>query len=573
MMQRPSAHDFPVTPTHPGIIPTVGAPDVMAGASYFAGYTGKLSYTPGESFAVHVATREPNPCHVDIYRVAGCVGSTFEPKLSFVARSGPVEPFRYSQQWPGHRLAPADSDSLGCGWPAHEAFASIPESWHSGLYLAQFNSDSEPSGSLSPHLGQASVFVVRPSRPQSPCLLQVGVSTWAAYHIWERQSLYGGLGSSGEFVYNLRAYRASFQRPGIGLGPFNQSLWGPGKASYTFKFLEWAEHEDVSLDLCTGIDLDQGTVDLDEYKLLLTVGHDEYWTRRQRDAVEQFVSRGGAAAFFGGNLAYVQVRTSGDANAIYCYRRSEGPWGDYSGRGEPLDPLYRDPVTHPDHDNSDVTVEYATPPVERSSITLTGVWTRAMLPLSNEAPGESNPISAGASWWWEDLGGPSRPAQGFVVSMPAHWSLEGTGLALGEVFGEAQRVVGFECDGLDVEIADGRVTPTARDGAMPDTRVIAYADCRDWAEIDYTDGMPEHVPGRMYTEATIGGVVTLVERTNAAGGVVFTAPTTDWVFALVPTIDYVRYTELSPPANPASRSVQQITRNVIARLSLQRAGS
>ena len=47
---------------------------------------------------------------------------------------------------------------------------------------------------------------------------------------------------------------------------------------------------------------------LDRYKLLVSVGHDEYWTARQRKSVEAFADRGGNCAFFTGNTCFWQVQ-------------------------------------------------------------------------------------------------------------------------------------------------------------------------------------------------------------------------------------------------------------------------
>lgn len=303
---------------------------------------------------------------------------------------------------------------------------------------------------------------------------------------------------------------------------------------------------------------------------MITVGHDEYWTGPQRDAIEGFVSRGGNAAFFGGNLSYWQVRSREDGQVIECYRRGVGtvPAGlPLPGDGEPLDPLYRDPIENPGHDNSSVTVEFHTDPLNRSTTSLTGVSTRNDELRRRRGTDVSELVFAGACWWWEDLGGPERPAVGFTVSEEEHWALEGTGLRAGDVFGASQKVVGFECDGLDVEILDGRPQPTGRDSPPPGVQIVAFADCRHWAEIDYSHKPPRQTPGVRLNDAIIAGTVTIVSWRSEAGGEVFTAPTTDWVFALMPTIDYTRYRSIHPPVNPVSEHVVQITRNVMQRLS------
>lgn len=557
-------------PVHPGFDPrlSIGAPPSNGGRSpYFAGYPAGISATHGDPLDVHVATRQERSCHVDVYRVLGCLDAGFEPALEFVTRAPErIDPLRYAARANNAPLVTGACDSFGCRWPARRALAHLPPDWPSGLYLIQFTAEEEPTGRISDALGQDALVVVRPSRPRCSRLLQVGISTWSAYHLWGPRNLYGGLTSEGIWSHQQRAHRVSFERPGVGLGTFNQSTWGPGKGAYLFKFIEWARTEGLSFDFCTGIDLDAGRIDLHSYRLLVTVGHDEYWTGPQRDAVESFVAGGGNAAFFGGNLSYWQVRAADGGSAVECHKRAGDPFAGVGVSGEPLDPLYRDPERHPEHDNSHITVQFLSEPVNRSTTSLTGVSMRNDEERRRNGEREDELVFAGAAWWWEDLGGPQRPAKGFTVLEPDHWALEGTGLRARDVFGERQRVVGFECDGLDVEPVDWRVRPTGRDGALPGTQIIAFADCRDWAELDHSFRPAVQVRSMRANDGALGGVVTLVSRRNERGGETFTAPTTDWVFALVPTIDYTAYRAVHPPVNPASPQVQRITQNVLRRL-------
>jgi len=414
------------------------------------------------------------------------------------------------------------------------------------------------------------VLVVRRRRgePASTVLVQLGVATWNAYHVWQNRNLYiGDVGDpTGHTATHLRAHRVSFHRPGIGLASrSNMPVFPPTAWMYLLPFVQWAAEEELQLDWCAGTDVDQGHVELADYRLLVTLGHDEYWSRRQRDRVEAFVQAGGNAAFFGGNLAYWQIRLSDDASVVECWKRAADPLEPQGSRGLPLDPLYRDPVLHPDHDNADVTVEYHSAPLHRSPVTLTGASMRND-DGADVAPGDA--VHCGAAWWWENYGGPERPAKGFTVLERDHWAFAGTGLAQGATFGEAQKLVGFECDGIDVAYdADGRPRPSFRDGAPADVAILAYADCSDWAETDYASDPPVRTPGRRLNRAAFGGTVTMIAWSPPGGGCVFTAPVTDWPRALV---DFVDYTAAgrggAPHVAPACPEVRAITANVLERL-------
>lgn len=538
-------------------------------SSGFVGYCARTSFIGGEGLTVHVATVETNEqCWVDVYRIVGCLESTDIPRLEFVIRSGPVSPVCYPQEAAGTRLGPGDADVEGCRWPPACALTEIPDDWPSGPYLAQFTSAPEPTYRPSTRLGQDALFILRrpPSNPTSGVLVQLGVATWNAYHIWQNRNLYiGDIGDkTGDRAAHLRAHRVSFHRPGIGLAPrSNIAVFPPTAYMYLLPFLQWASEEGLQLDYCAGTDIDLDLVNLSDYRLLVTLGHDEYWSRRQRDRVESYVQRGGNAAFFGGNIAYWQIRLADDGHSVECYKRAPDPVERMGYGGIPLDPLYRDPHLYPEHDNSDVTVEYHTPPLNRSPTSLTGA---SMRNDDGARAADRQGVFCGAAWWWENYGGPVRPSMGFTVIQPHHWAFEHTGLNSGETFGEAQKLIGFECDGIDVVFRDGIPTPTYRDGAPENVSILAYADCSDWAETDYSVTPPIHTPGRRLNNATLGGVVTMLAWDSAGGGQVFNAPVTDWPRALVDLVDYTAAAAGTRRIAPASAEVRTITANVLRHL-------
>ena len=59
---------------------------------------------------------------------------------------------------------------------------------------------------------------------------------------------------------------------------------------------------------------------LESYRLVLSVGHDEYWSSPMRDHLESFIANGGNVAFFSGNTCWWQVRSEDDDRAIICYK-------------------------------------------------------------------------------------------------------------------------------------------------------------------------------------------------------------------------------------------------------------
>ncbi|MER9508888.1 N,N-dimethylformamidase beta subunit family domain-containing protein [Mesorhizobium sp. M0579] len=534
---------------------------------YFAGYMAAVSVAPGDELAVHVATRSSERCYVDIYRVTGCEDAHLHPKFSFVQRFGPVEPHRLPQSAGGRLLGPGDADSEGCRWPKVNLLDSVPNEWPSGVYVAQFCADEMPRERAADRAGEDALFIVRrgSGRPGGQILCQVNVATWLAYHIWHNRSLYHGRSDDGQYWEELRNSKASIHRPGLGLCYPNGNILGPypPKSGHTFAFIDWLEREGISVDFCSGLDISNGYANLSDYSALVTIGHDEYWTAKQLDAVRAFRDSGGATIFLGGNLACYLVRETSDDTAIECYKASgDHADSEHGDGGESLDPL------HAATPNPLITgfTWHLRP---ESTTTTTGVYNYTRRP---GAPREV--LTGGMFWYWELFGGPSRPKCGFTVCDPEHWVFYGAEVGDGDTFGAEIKLLGHEADGLEVESHGQRPKLTFADGALPGTRLLAVADCRRWGEWDF-GGWPaayKQTSGPRETLGSLGGFVTMVVHEEPGKGLLFNAPTVDWVFGLVESIDWTATRSLEPPVLPADPVVEQITRNVLLLSSTRQPG-
>ncbi|MCA9046350.1 MAG: hypothetical protein KDA69_18640, partial [Planctomycetaceae bacterium] len=60
---------------------------------------------------------------------------------------------------------------------------------------------------------------------------------------------------------------------------------------------------------------------LKQYPLVLSVGHDEYWSSPMRDNLEKYIAEGGNVAFFSGNTCCWQVRSEDDGKALTSYKQ------------------------------------------------------------------------------------------------------------------------------------------------------------------------------------------------------------------------------------------------------------
>jgi hypothetical protein len=292
------------------------------------------------------------------------------------------------------------------------------------------------------------LVVVRPPRgaPPAPVLFKLPLHTYHAYNLALPEEYDPATAEGHWCLYSTprpdevpRPVPAAvgLHRPGGGTGgcPYdrdrNPDPFDPTPrqtfAHWDARMLAWLEREGHDVDVCTDVDLHrEGRALLDGHRLLLSCGHDEYWTEAMRDAVEGWVADGGNAAFLGGNTAWWRVAYEDDR----AFRRT----GFWHAEGRPEN-------------------------------TLTGVSFRN----GGERDRDEHPDPVG-----------------FRVQHAGHWVFAGTGLRDGDVVGGArdQYLVGYECDGALFDRADlaaGRpVTPDGGDGTPPHFTILGVGDCRPW---------------------------------------------------------------------------------------------
>ncbi|HEV3484160.1 MAG TPA: N,N-dimethylformamidase beta subunit family domain-containing protein, partial [Vicinamibacterales bacterium] len=140
---------------------------------------------------------------------------------------------------------------------------------------------------------------------RSDLLFQTSDTTWQAYNDYGGASLYKStLNPIG------RAYAVSYNRPFVTRG-----VSGGGRESWLFAaeypMIRWLEANGYDVSYTTGLDTDRRGAELLEHKVLLSVGHDEYWSATQRANVELARGRGVNLAFFSGNEIFWKTRWEG----------------------------------------------------------------------------------------------------------------------------------------------------------------------------------------------------------------------------------------------------------------------
>jgi hypothetical protein len=103
--------------------------------------------------------------------------------------------------------------------------------------------------------------------------------------------------------------------------------------TWELPFIQWCEAAGYKLDYAANTDLEFRPELLQHYRLVLSVGHDEYWSSPMRDNLEKFISGGGNVAFFSGNTCCWQVRSEENGRALTCWKQ-EARQDPYFERGD-----------------------------------------------------------------------------------------------------------------------------------------------------------------------------------------------------------------------------------------------
>jgi hypothetical protein len=483
-------------------------------------YTDKMSYEPGEEVAFLASTTAP-VWSIEVYRDG--------PDRQWVYRSGELAG-RFTP-------APADCYKAGCDWPALHRWR-LPGDLRSGFYVV-VSSCERASGDRYVHHHW---FVVRvaPTVEKKPILLVLPTATWTSYNDWGGANAYLGVdGPTGDqFSPTLSTQRpwtrglvwlppeaprvCTNPRPGPWTPPryelkewalangFGQSYAASGWAQYDRHFVVWAEKNGFELDYITQTDLHYRPELLAGYRCLVTVGHDEYWTREMRQAVEAYVESGGRFARFGANFIW-QIRLEDEGRRQVCYK-------------------YRAADEDPVRDGPDAS-------------RLTSAWEDRRVAW----PGASTVGVNGLRGVYASWGGfAPRGSHGFTVYRPEHWAFAGTDLYYGDVFGDQAHIFGYEVDGLDYTFRDGLPFPTGCDSAALETEILAMAPAvmfehpYEGEGFRYYAGDSDHRFRARIHEGSDSGAALSRHRYGAGmvvsvirgAGEVFTAGSCEWVMGL-----------------------------------------
>jgi Domain of unknown function (DUF4082)/Bacterial Ig-like domain/Bacterial Ig domain len=253
------------------------------GDTSIQGYAAQFSVNRGSTVQFKVDTNA-TAYRFDIYRMGYYNGAG-------ARRVATVTPSATLPQAQPSCLNDAATGLIDCGnWAVSGSWA-VPATAMSGIYFAKVTRTDTGGAS---HI----VFVVRNDASTSNVLFQTSDTTWQAYNNYGGNSLYAGSPAG-------RAYKVSYNRP------FNTRVVDGGQDwvfNAEYPMVRWLEANGYDVSYSSGIDSDRFGSLIQQHRVFMSVGHDEYWSGAQRANVEAARNAGVNLAFFSGNEVFWKTR-------------------------------------------------------------------------------------------------------------------------------------------------------------------------------------------------------------------------------------------------------------------------
>lgn len=337
------------------------------------GYTSKVSVVQGESFTIYVSTTSRSFV-IQAYRMG-----YYQGKLGRLIWS--------SNTLVGHKQTQCPvvkpSNTVECNWKPSDTIT--PDSkWVPGDYLLKLVGNNGAQRWVP--------ITVRNDNSNAAVVVVNAVTTWQAYNKYGGYDLY-----SGPVGYSDRATKVSFDRP-------YDYYFGQGAADFIgneLPLVSLVEKLGLNVTYITSVDIQKRPSLLSNHRVLISLGHDEYYSPAMRQALQNAQQGGTNLMFLGANAIFRRIRFEsshlGQDRIEVNYRVAS------------LDPMYG-------IDNSQVTTNWPAGPDPQPESSLIGIQYAC------------NPVRAN-----------------MVITDPSSWIFANTGLRFGS---RLTNLVGSEYDGF-----------------------------------------------------------------------------------------------------------------------------
>lgn len=486
---------------------------------WFAAYPYEVSVRRGG--LLKFGLRTPSD-HATLYLHIYRQGSGSEPTYVTTCEITNPAPYRSVSYGPANA---AGVDWEDWEWPSFEI--QTASGWEPGVYFAWFTDG--PATPLPANVYSSgtitgfTIFVVMRTAAEvaaSPrrILYKIPTNTYHAYNIGtisgdSLNNFYNVKSkletpSWHDFGNGVKGFRITLRRPGGGAGaastPAGKEIDGTTDVRNNFgrgeaPMVRWLEAQGLGgdVDYCTDSEIHNstyGTTELRKHRVLLTSGHDEYWSETMRTHIRTFLQNGGHVACFSGDTCFMRVHFVG-SHQLVCNVRT-------AASGAPEDAWWNVSLSNSSN-NVDRTPENA----------LLGVSTR------------NGCLLLGTTGY------------GYKIQNSLSWLCHDTGLSNGSIIGGATAapIVHYEVDGPYCHIeSDGQVRlasdAPSLEQAPANLRIIGFK-ALPFSDIPRESGkLPTTNDQTMADGSAAARYATMCYHTNI--GTVFASGTTDWVFGL-----------------------------------------
>jgi methionine-rich copper-binding protein CopC len=278
------------------------------------GYGSQMSVNVGQGIDFKIRSAA-TALRVDVYRMGYYQGNGAR-KVATVAANTTVS--RNQPSCPENTT----TGMVSCNWGT-VANWTVPADAVSGIYFAHVVRTDNGTNDDT-HI----VFVVRDDAHQSDLLFKTSDTTWQAYNSWGDvqatennpnkvlNSFYRGDSAAAPG----RAVKLSYDRP------FNTRRTTPWGRDFVwaneYPMVRFLEANGYDVSYIATADAARAPQGLLNHKVLLSVGHDEYWSQEERAAFETARDQGVHLAFFSGNEVYWKTRWEDGHRTLVTYKET-----------------------------------------------------------------------------------------------------------------------------------------------------------------------------------------------------------------------------------------------------------